>query len=228
MFRSMPFGCLSFVLLAVLVILFPLFLANAIAGALGKLGLSPALSLVVIVSMFVGGLVNIPVKRIPRVMSVETEPLGLFGMQRTFPGWMRRPSYTVIAVNVGGCLIPCLIAAYELARIAEHGSTALALTLVAAGINTAVCFWLARPVPNVGIVLPALAPAFVAAACAFIFVRDFAPPVAFTAGVLGPLLGADLLNLPRIGRTSAGMASIGGAGTFDGIVLSGLVATLLA
>jgi uncharacterized membrane protein len=228
MFRSMPFGCLSFLLVAVLMILLPFFLADAIAGALEKLGLSTGLSLAVIIGMFAGGLVNIPVKRIPRVMSVETEPLGLFGMQRMVPGWMRQTSYTVIAVNVGGCVIPCLIAAYEIARIAGHGSTALLFTLVAAAINTAVCFWLARPVPNVGIVLPALAPAFVAAACAFIFVRDFAPPVAFTAGVLGPLIGADLLNLPRIGRVSTGIASIGGAGTFDGIVLSGLVATLLS
>jgi uncharacterized membrane protein len=228
MFRFMPFGCLSFVLLAALVILFPFFLADVMAGALGKLGLSPGLSLLVIVSMFAGGLINIPVRRIPRVMSIDTEPLGLFGMQRMFPGWMRQTSYTVIAVNVGGCVIPCLIAAYEIARITGHGSTALALTAAAVVINTAVCFRLARPVPNVGIVLPAIAPALVAAACAFIFMRDFAPPVAFTAGVLGPLIGADLLNLRRIGRVSTGIASIGGAGTFDGIVLSGLVATLLS
>jgi uncharacterized membrane protein len=105
---------------------------------------------------------------------------------------------------------------------------ALALTAAAVAINVAVCYWVARPVANVGIVLPPLAPALVAAACGFVFVRDFAPPVAFTAGVLGPLIGADLLNLRRIGRVSTGIASIGGAGTFDGIVLSGLVATLLS
>jgi uncharacterized membrane protein len=57
---------------------------------------------------------------------------------------------------------------------------------------------------------------------------DFAPPVAFAAGALGPLIGADLLRLGQINRISTGVASIGGAGTFDGIVLSALVATLLA
>ena len=228
MFRAVPFGCLSFLLLVGLVILFPLFLADAMAGALAKLGLSPSLSLIVVLAMFMGGLVNIPIRKIPRVMSVESAPLGLFGVERVFPGWMRQSSHTVIAVNVGGCIIPCVLVIYELVRISGHGSTALMLTGAAVAINVAVCYWLARPVPNVGIVLPALAPALVAAACAFIFMRDFAPPIAFTAGVLGPLVGADLCNLRRIQRISTGIASIGGAGTFDGIVLSGLVATLLA
>ena len=53
-------------------------------------------------------------------------------------------------------------------------------------------------------------------------------PVAFVAGVLGPLVGADLMLLKDITRVSAGMLSIGGAGTFDGIVLSGMLAALLA
>ena len=49
----------------------------------------------------------------------------------------------------------------------------------------------------------------------------------FRSGVLGPLVGADLLHLDDIAEIGTGMASIGGAGTFDGVVLSGLVATLL-
>ncbi len=56
---------------------------------------------------------------------------------------------------------------------------------------------------------------------------EWAPPIAFAAGVLGPLIGADLLHLDDIAQLGTGMASIGGAGTFDGVVLSGLVATLL-
>jgi uncharacterized membrane protein len=56
----------------------------------------------------------------------------------------------------------------------------------------------------------------------------YRPPVAFVAGVLGPLVGADLLHLRDITRVPVGILSIGGAGTFDGIVLSGFLATLLA
>jgi uncharacterized membrane protein len=42
------------------------------------------------------------------------------------------------------------------------------------------------------------------------------------------LLGADLARLGEIRRMGAPVASIGGAGTFDGIFLTGLVAVLLA
>jgi len=226
--RIVPFGCLPLILLVGLAIFVPIFLADAMAAAFAKLGLSQGLSLAIVIAMFVGGLFNVPLKRVPRVMSVDTAPLGLYGAGRIFPHWFRQPTSTVIAVNVGGCLIPCAIVAYEVTRIAGHGSTALALTAAAAAINVAICFRLARPVPSVGIVLPALAPALAAAACGYLFVRDFAAPVAFTAGVLGPLIGADLLNLRRALHGGAGIASIGGAGTFDAIVLSGLVATLLA
>ena len=40
-------------------------------------------------------------------------------------------------------------------------------------------------------------------------------------------VGADLLHLKEIEQSTVGMASIGGAGTFDGIVLSGIVAAYL-
>jgi len=52
--------------------------------------------------------------------------------------------------------------------------------------------------------------------------------VAFVAGVLGPLIGADLLRLNEVVKIAPAVVSIGGAGTFDGIVLSGLISALLA
>lgn len=76
--------------------------------------------------------------------------------------------------------------------------------------------------------MPALVPPIVAAGGALLMTPDFAPPVAFVAGVAGPVVGADLLHMKDIHKISAGVASIGGAGTFDGIVLSGVVAAFLA
>jgi uncharacterized membrane protein len=52
--------------------------------------------------------------------------------------------------------------------------------------------------------------------------------IAFVSGVMGTLIGADLLNLDHIAGLGAPVASIGGAGTFDGIFLTGIVAVLLA
>jgi uncharacterized membrane protein len=68
----------------------------------------------------------------------------------------------------------------------------------------------------------------VATVLALILAPEQASPVAFVAGVAGPLIGADLLHLKDIEKLPAGMASIGGAGTFDGILLSGIIAAYLA
>ncbi|MGH8630223.1 MAG: DUF1614 domain-containing protein [Burkholderiales bacterium] len=42
------------------------------------------------------------------------------------------------------------------------------------------------------------------------------------------LIGADLLRLKDIRRLGAPIASIGGAGSFDGIFVTGILAVLLA
>jgi uncharacterized membrane protein len=47
------------------------------------------------------------------------------------------------------------------------------------------------------------------------------------AGTLGTLIGADLTNFGRIRGLGAPIASIGGAGTWDGVFLTGIVAVLL-
>jgi uncharacterized membrane protein len=224
--RSAPSGCLALLVLLAL-LFFPLFLADVILAALGKLGLTPTTAILAALGIFLGGLVNIPVTRVEREVLMEVPPM-LFGLDRLMPRRVVRRQYTVIAVNVGGCLVPVSIAIYELIRIAGVGSTALLLAILAIAINVAVCYWLARPVPNVGIALPSLVPALVAAVCGLLFLSGLAAPLAFAAGVLGPLIGADLLHLRDVYRISTGVASIGGAGTFDGIVISGLIATLLA
>ena len=45
---------------------------------------------------------------------------------------------------------------------------------------------------------------------------------------MGTLIGADIMNLGKIQGLGAPVASIGGAGTFDGVFLVGIVAVLLA
>ena len=85
-----------------------------------------------------------------------------------------------------------------------------------------------RPNTRHGVLRPGLVPAAVAAILALIFAPSEAAPVAYVAGVAGPLIGADLLHLKEIEQSAVGVASIGGAGTFDGIVLSGIVAAYLA
>jgi len=68
----------------------------------------------------------------------------------------------------------------------------------------------------------------VAATTALLLSRKSAPALAYVTGSLGTLIGADLLNLDKIQGLGAPVASIGGAGTFDGIFLTGILAVLLA
>lgn len=221
-------GCLPLLVIFALLFLVPLFFAHAMLAALGKLGLSPGVALVVLLGIFLGGSINIPFKRIPREEEYIVDPFMLFGFGRIFPRLRVARGYTTLAVNLGGCVIPCAIALYQAARILAYGPYAAVVLLVASLLSIGVCYRLARPVPGVGIAMPALIPPLVAAIPSVLLMPDFAPPIAFAAGVAGPLVGADLLHIREIKTVPTGMASIGGAGTFDGIVLSGLIAALLA
>jgi len=229
--RLLPPGCLA--LLLALLLLLPLFLAQLMAVALERLGLPPAFALAAVLGIFLGGMVNIPVKTIEREEDILVDPLSLYGFGKLSPFFGLRPrivkarTRSVIAVNLGGCVIPVGIAVYETVRVIGLGWTpTLALAAVTV-LNVLVCQRLARPVPQVGIAMPALVPPLVAAAPSLLLVPELAPPVAFVAGVLGPLVGADLFHLKEVTRVPTGVASIGGAGTFDGIVLSGMIATAL-
>lgn len=224
--RSAPPGCLSLIGLAFLLLL-PFVLANAMLAALGKLGLGPTSSLLAALGIFLGSAINIPVTRIEREEIVEYTPFQMLGLDRLLSHSVKRRTYTIVAVNVGGCLVPAALAGYQVARLALNAPSVLPAAVGALAINVVICYYFATPVPDQGITMPALVPAGAAALCGLLFAPEWAPPVAFTAGVLGPIIGADFLHLDDIASIGTGMASLGGAGTFDGIVLSGLVATLL-
>jgi uncharacterized membrane protein len=220
-------GCLALLVVFFFLVLLPFFFAQFMVAALGKLGLSPPVALLSLVGIILGSMINIPLKHIPRDEEVSIDPFGLYGFGPLFPSFRIRRSHTTLAVNVGGCIIPCMIAIYETLRIALRGPGVLVMLIIITLISVAVCYRISRPLPGIGIAMPAFIPPLIAAALSLLLVPDIAPPVAFVAGVLGPLVGADLLHLKELKQFAGGMASIGGAGTFDGIVLSGLIAVVL-
>jgi len=227
-------GCLAILILFGLLLLVPLFFTQAMFSALSRLGLSPELALIALVGIFFGGAINIPLKRMEREEELVYDPFSIFGLDRIIPwewtSFFRRRSrtYMVLAVNVGGCLIPVVSVIYEIFRVAFRGFYEIFILVAVTSVNIAVCYRLARPIANVGIAMPPLIPPLVAVIPSILFVPSFAPPIAFTAGVLGPLIGADIFHLNDIKSLQTGVVSIGGAGTFDGIVLSGMIAALLA
>ena len=130
---------------------------------------------------------------------------------------------TTLAVNVGGALIPTGLSIFLL------GSGAAPLTaLLGVAVVAAVVHRIARPLPDVGIAVPIFAPPLIAAAMGLLLAPAAAPAVAYVAGTLGTLIGADLTNLGTLRRLGGPRASIGGAGTFDGIFVTGILAVLLA
>jgi uncharacterized membrane protein len=219
------FSLFAFILMLVLL---PILFGELMATSLSKLHLSPEMALLLIMAIIIGGLVNIPVKRIAHERVVPMHPLAVFGLGRFWPEMRRERHETIIAVNFGGCVVPTALALYQLFHLAAAGASTLLTLLVVAVVNIAVCYFAVRPVQGVGILLPGLLPAAVAALLALLLAPGDAAPVAYVAGVAGPLIGADLLHLREIEQSAVGVASIGGAGTFDGIVLSGIVAAYLA
>lgn len=93
---------------------------------------------------------------------------------------------------------------------------------------TALCHVLAHPVPGVGIAIPVFVLPISAAVVALLLSPRHAAPLAYISGSLGTLIGAELLNVGKIRGLGALVASIGGAGTFDGIFLIGVLAVLFA
>jgi uncharacterized membrane protein len=221
-------GFLPLLLFLILLALLPFVFGELFSTALMKLHLDPRAALLVILGILIGSGINIPLRHLVRDEDVLGEPPMLFGLSGWWPRLQRARRETIIAVNVGGCLIPLGLALYETLFLVIEAPVSLLGLLVAVLLNTLACYWMARPIEGVGIAMPGLMPALVAALCAITVTPDQAAPVAFAAGVLGPLIGADLLHLRDMEKIATGVASIGGAGTFDGIVLSGIVAAYLA
>jgi len=169
----------------------------------------------------VGSAINIPLKKFAEDELCDERVIPFYGMRYRLPV-PKQPCTTTLAVNVGGAVIPVLISLYILFTCQVPFRA-----LLATGFMSLVVFKLARPIRGVGIGVPVLVPPLLAALIALILSPANAPPVAYISGTLGTLIGADLMNLKKITGLGAPVASIGGAGTFDGIFLTGIIAVLL-
>lgn len=210
------------VLAGLLLALIALIQVGVLRYAYMRLGISSRAAMLLLLGSLLGSALNIPVAQLPEQHIVSGQVIDFFGMRYVVPVVVDWPG-TVIAVNVGGALIPGLMSLYLLVRHKLWGSS-LAAT---AGV-TGICHWLAQPVPGIGIALPLLVPSVAAGVAALLLSRRSAAPLAYISGSLGTLIGADLLNLDKLQGLGAPVASIGGAGTFDGIFLAGILAVLIA
>lgn len=218
----MYFLPISLAIFLIFLLLIPFLLIILPAVAFSKLGLSPFGGIAFYFFCLMGSMINIPVyhKEMEQYEQVD-EITDIFA--RFFGIKVPLVHERVIALNLGGAILPGLLCLYLLFRV--NISSAIMATIV----TTIFSYFLSRPVKGVGIVIPAFIPPIIAATTALLFAeRESAPAVAYISGVLGTLIGADLLRVHQIKRFGLSFLSIGGAGVFDGIFIVGIIAVLLA
>jgi uncharacterized membrane protein len=221
--QYLPFGLQHFSLLAIIWFVVVAWIeVRAFRLASSRIGLGSTAALVLLLASLGGSYLNIPVAQLPERQIVSGEVIPFFGMTYIVPTVTDWPG-TVIAVNVGGAVIPVLLSVYLFSRYRLWIRAPIAIAIL-----TGVCHRLAQPVPGLGIALPVFVPPLTAAAVALVLSWRKAPALAYIGGSIGCLAGADLLNLNKVSGLGAPVASIGGAGTFDGIFLTGVLAVLLA
>jgi len=187
------------------------------------------------VSLF-GSFVNLPVGTLEsRVPIVSVREVRAFGVRWRVPSVRMGVARTHVLINVGGAVLPVVVSGYLLGMplvqaggnaVDEYLAIAAVLAMVTVAVNKS-----ANVVEGLGVATPAIVPPLVTALATILV--DFVSPlhnpaqVAYIGGTLGTLIGADLLNLDRIRGIGAPVVSMGGAGTFDGIYLTGIVSVLL-
>ena len=206
-----------------------LFLGLA-STAFMKLGFSWGFALILLLASLLGSGINIPLMRLESgTPFVKDSCIQIFGVTYCIPAVETIKESTIVAVNLGGAIVPILISLYLIYKF--PGS--LSYSVAAIFLISILMYKVARPVKGVGIVTPALLPPIIAAIVAFVMTITFSPAhdyrfiIAYVGGTLGTLIGADIMNINKVRELGAPIASIGGAGTFDGIFLVGILAVLL-
>ncbi len=185
-------------------------------------GLSSIDALTIFTLIVIGSFINIPVYE--KEGREVVREFSFFGFMYSF----RERRRITVAVNVGGCIIPSILAFKLLLELPFEP------WLVTFVISSIVIYMYARPVKGLGIAVPMFVPPLVSAMVSYISLSIFGQPLillpkmAFSAGVLSALFGADILHLKDIDRIGSGVVSIGGAGTFDGIFLTGVFAVVFS
>ncbi len=213
------------ILLIILAFAVGLIFIRVLGAAFEDVGFSSVTTAVILIATFLGSYINIPLLKLKTTVPIiKEEFVNFLGVFYRIPQVEYGQRITVVAINVGGALIPTAVSFYLLWK----APSVILYSLIGVAVVAIMTRVVARPVKGVGIVTPAFIPPIIAAVMAYVLPSGAPRIVAYVAGVLGTLIGADLSNLNTIPKLGAPVASIGGAGTFDGVFLSGIIAVLLA
>lgn len=221
--NKMPFSPLHLLFfIFLLIVLLVTVQFGLVSIAFERLGLSSQSAFLLLSTSLLGSLINLPLFNIKSSPpSAPTIPVN-FGFLRLPP--MEFTGVTRIHINVGGGLVPIMFSIY----LGLHHTITWWQIISGILIIAIVSYYISKPMHGIGIGMPVFVAPIAAALVATIIAHGNSAPLAYISGSLGVLLGADILRLKNIKAMGLPMASIGGAGTFDGIFLTGIIAVLLA
>ena len=220
----MPFSPLRMFLFATaLAFLVILVQFGVISIAFGKLGLSEHSAYLLLLCTLAGSMINLPLLSLKADDDMTPKsPQELMRLRLPFFTWPT--DRIMVTVNVGGAVVPVAFSLY----LIDHNSLNLMQVVGAVASVTLIARLISWPMPGTGIGMPMLIAPVAAALIATLLDPAQRAPLAYIGGSLGVLIGADLLRLDDIRKLGTPFASIGGAGTFDGIYITGMLAVLLA
>jgi uncharacterized membrane protein len=166
-------------LVGIFIVLIVLVQLGALRYAYMRIGLSRGAAVLLLVGSLVGSYFNIPIVELPPQQVVSGQEVVYYGMRYAIPVVEQWPG-TVIAVNIGGAVIPTLMSLYLLVKYRLWVPGLLATLGV-----TLVCYMLANPVPGLGIAEPVFVPSLTAAIVALLLSRRHGAPLAYIGGSLG-------------------------------------------
>ena len=183
----------------------------------------------------IGSAVNFPLFILESPHPVKyVEEVDVFGAKRVVPHVETGAQETLVTINLGGAVIPAIISAYlllfSIPSCSSNILTSYLHALIVLVLVTSSTHQSAQIVEGLGITTPAWGPPTMTAFVVFL-INYFSPvscatQIAYVGGTLGALIGADLMNLGKIAGVGP-VVSIGGAGTFDGVYLTGLMSVLI-
>ena len=112
-YLPLTLGFFSIFICALIVLFIGFVVLDLLRHAYLNLGVSPRTAMYLLIGSLIGSYFNIPVAVLPGEPVVSNQVITFFGMQYTVPV-AEHSSGTVIAINVGGAVIPTLMSIYLL------------------------------------------------------------------------------------------------------------------
>jgi len=231
-----PFNLLYLVFLAFLLFTVAGYFLSFLRGLLiDAVGIPQEYFWAVTLLSLIGSAVNFPLFVLESTHPITyVEEVDVFGAKRAVPQVESGGRQTLVMINLGGAVIPAIISGYLLLVSIPSCSanlwTSYLHALIVLVLVTMSTHQSAQIVEGLGITTPAWGPPTMTAFVVFL-INYFSPvscatQIAYIGGTLGALIGADLMNLGKIAGVGP-VVSIGGAGTFDGVFLTGLMSVLI-